>query len=71
MDSINHDVGKVLERDSNIEMEMMELFEDLSLEDIVVNRVGKFIGCKNMAVNGEENTFWHLESGAGLEDEEL
>uniref|UniRef100_A0A803Q136 Reverse transcriptase domain-containing protein n=1 Tax=Cannabis sativa TaxID=3483 RepID=A0A803Q136_CANSA len=36
-----------------MEIEMMELFEDLTLEDIVVNKacVGKIMGCKTMAAS--------------------
>ncbi|KAF4378323.1 hypothetical protein G4B88_015894 [Cannabis sativa] len=47
---INVEVGKVLQRDSEMEMELLELFEDITLEEVVANKacVGKVIGCKDM-----------------------
>ncbi|KAF4390951.1 hypothetical protein G4B88_030629 [Cannabis sativa] len=41
---------KLLERDSNMEMEMLELFEDITLEDVVINKAcaGKVMGNKEM-----------------------
>ncbi|KAF4384084.1 hypothetical protein G4B88_030980 [Cannabis sativa] len=59
-------ITKTLERDSAMEIEMMELFEDLSLEDIVVNKacVGRVMGCKNMAASVVRQILlgiWNLE----------
>uniref|UniRef100_A0A803NGW9 CCHC-type domain-containing protein n=1 Tax=Cannabis sativa TaxID=3483 RepID=A0A803NGW9_CANSA len=59
-------IAKTLERDSAMEIEMMELFEDLSLEDIMVNKacVGKVMGCKNMAASVVRKILlgiWNLE----------
>ncbi|KAF4359466.1 hypothetical protein F8388_001514 [Cannabis sativa] len=57
-----------MERDSEMEIEMMELFEDLTLEDIVANKacVGKIMGCKNMAASVVKKILlgiWNLEDG--------
>ncbi|KAF4378532.1 hypothetical protein F8388_022353 [Cannabis sativa] len=59
-------IAKTLERDSEMEIEMMDLFEDLSLEDIVANKacVGKVMGCKNMAASVVKKILmgiWNLE----------
>ncbi|KAF4388170.1 hypothetical protein G4B88_021866 [Cannabis sativa] len=50
VDVVDKASGKLLERDSAMEMEMLELFEDITLEDIVSNKacVGKIMGCKDM-----------------------
>ncbi|KAF4346364.1 hypothetical protein G4B88_003395 [Cannabis sativa] len=66
--STDGDAGKLLEHDSNMEVEMMELFKDLSLEDIVSNKacVGKVVGCKNMAASIVKKILqgiWDLEKG--------
>ncbi|KAM6577564.1 hypothetical protein CsatB_029401 [Cannabis sativa] len=66
--STDGDAGRLLERDSNMEVEMMKLFEDLSLEDIVSNKacVGKVVGCKNMDASVVKKIFlgiWNLEKG--------
>ncbi|KAF4348766.1 hypothetical protein F8388_021949 [Cannabis sativa] len=49
-------IAKTLEMDSEMEIKMMDLFEDLSLEDIVANKacVGKMMGCKNMVASVSE-----------------
>ncbi|KAF4383849.1 hypothetical protein G4B88_016282 [Cannabis sativa] len=41
---------KLRERDNNMEMEMLELFEDITLEDVVATKacVGRVICCKDM-----------------------
>uniref|UniRef100_A0A803QAN7 Reverse transcriptase domain-containing protein n=1 Tax=Cannabis sativa TaxID=3483 RepID=A0A803QAN7_CANSA len=48
--SVDLEKEEIMKRDSNLEMEMLELFEDITLEDVVVNKacVGKVVGCKNM-----------------------
>ncbi|KAF4376188.1 hypothetical protein F8388_018857 [Cannabis sativa] len=66
VDSIDAEAAKLLERDSNLEIEMMELFEDLSLEDIVINKacVGKVMGCKTMPASVVRKILlgvWNLE----------
>ncbi|KAF4380255.1 hypothetical protein F8388_024548 [Cannabis sativa] len=50
MDVRDEETDKLLERDSNMEMEMLELFEDITLEDVVASKacVGRVIGCKDM-----------------------
>uniref|UniRef100_A0A803Q9Z4 CCHC-type domain-containing protein n=1 Tax=Cannabis sativa TaxID=3483 RepID=A0A803Q9Z4_CANSA len=50
VDSIDENSNKLLERDSNMEMEMLELFEDITLEDVVINKacIGKVMGNKEM-----------------------
>ncbi|KAF4403601.1 hypothetical protein G4B88_002454 [Cannabis sativa] len=50
VDMVDMEKGKLLERDSAMEMEMLELFEDITLEDVVLNKacVGKVMGCKDM-----------------------
>ncbi|KAF4387214.1 hypothetical protein F8388_008848 [Cannabis sativa] len=50
VDTVDIEKGKLLERDSAMEMEMLELFEDITLEDVVLNKacVGKVMGCKDM-----------------------
>uniref|UniRef100_A0A803PRT5 CCHC-type domain-containing protein n=1 Tax=Cannabis sativa TaxID=3483 RepID=A0A803PRT5_CANSA len=47
---IDESMNQVLQRDSALEMEMLELFEDITLEDVVLNKacVGKVVGCKDM-----------------------
>ncbi|KAF4356862.1 hypothetical protein G4B88_011813 [Cannabis sativa] len=47
---IDSAASKIMERDSAMEMEMLELFEDITLEDVVVNRacIEKVMGCKEM-----------------------
>ncbi|KAF4349831.1 hypothetical protein G4B88_026709 [Cannabis sativa] len=47
---IDERMNQVLQRDSALEMEMLELFEDITLEDVVINKacVGKVVGCKDM-----------------------
>ncbi|KAF4369242.1 hypothetical protein F8388_022898 [Cannabis sativa] len=66
VDSIDAGAAKLLERDSDLEIEMMELFEDLSLEDIVINKacVGKVMGCKTMPASVVRKillSVWNLE----------
>ncbi|KAF4376979.1 hypothetical protein F8388_022695 [Cannabis sativa] len=68
VDFVDGRVGKVLEQDSSLEMEMMELFEDISLEDILVIKacVGKVVGCKDMAASVVKQIvlgIWNLERG--------
>ncbi|KAF4395877.1 hypothetical protein G4B88_028047 [Cannabis sativa] len=48
VDTRDDSVAKTMERDSEMEIEMMELLEDLTLEDIVANKacVGKIMGMK-------------------------
>uniref|UniRef100_A0A803NN45 Reverse transcriptase n=1 Tax=Cannabis sativa TaxID=3483 RepID=A0A803NN45_CANSA len=43
-------MNNTLVRDGAIEMELLELFEDITLEEVVVNKacVGKIVGCKDM-----------------------
>ncbi|KAF4396273.1 hypothetical protein F8388_019819 [Cannabis sativa] len=43
VDTIDSGISNIMQRDSNMEVEMMELFEDLTLEDIVAKKacVGK------------------------------
>ncbi|KAF4379876.1 hypothetical protein G4B88_021009 [Cannabis sativa] len=50
VDVIDTENEKLLQRDSAMEMEMLELFEDITLEDVVLNKacVGKVMGCKDM-----------------------
>uniref|UniRef100_A0A803PR24 CCHC-type domain-containing protein n=1 Tax=Cannabis sativa TaxID=3483 RepID=A0A803PR24_CANSA len=67
VDRVDEEVSRTMERDSNMEIEMMELFEDLTLEDIVVNKacVGKVMGCKNMAASVVKKILlgiWKLEA---------
>ncbi|KAF4377019.1 hypothetical protein G4B88_027658 [Cannabis sativa] len=66
VDSVNPRATKLLERDRELKIEMMELFEDLSLEDIVVNKacVGKVMGCKTMPASVVRKILlgiWNLE----------
>ncbi|KAF4400713.1 hypothetical protein G4B88_001268 [Cannabis sativa] len=66
VDTMDSMIAKTLERDSEMEIEMMDLFEDLSLEDIVANKacVGKVMGCKNMAASVVKKILmgiWNLE----------
>ncbi|KAF4375589.1 hypothetical protein G4B88_022236 [Cannabis sativa] len=68
VDTRDDSVEKMMERDSEMEIEMMELFEDLTLEDIVANKacVGKIMGCKNMAASVVKKILlgiWNLEDG--------
>ncbi|KAF4404175.1 hypothetical protein G4B88_014631 [Cannabis sativa] len=48
--SVDLEKEEIMKRDSNLEMEMLELFEDITLEDVVASKacVGKVVGCKNM-----------------------
>uniref|UniRef100_A0A803P438 CCHC-type domain-containing protein n=1 Tax=Cannabis sativa TaxID=3483 RepID=A0A803P438_CANSA len=50
VDVVDTENEKLLQRDSAMEMEMLELFEDITLEDVVLNKacVGKVMGCKDM-----------------------
>ncbi|KAF4377536.1 hypothetical protein F8388_025027 [Cannabis sativa] len=50
IEAFNEEMNKTLQRDSELEMERMELFEDITLEEVVSNKayVGKVIGCKDM-----------------------
>ncbi|KAF4388622.1 hypothetical protein G4B88_018899 [Cannabis sativa] len=47
---VDTEKDELLSRDSALEMEMLELFEDITLEDVVVSKacVGKVVGCKDM-----------------------
>uniref|UniRef100_A0A803PJF5 Reverse transcriptase n=1 Tax=Cannabis sativa TaxID=3483 RepID=A0A803PJF5_CANSA len=47
VESVDETMNNVLTRDSAMEMELLELFEDITLEEVVANRacVGKVIGC--------------------------
>ncbi|KAF4377333.1 hypothetical protein G4B88_005811 [Cannabis sativa] len=67
VDRVDEEGSRTMERDSNMEIEMMELFEDLTLEDIAVNKacVGKVMGCKNMAASVVKKILlgiWKLEA---------
>uniref|UniRef100_A0A803Q031 Reverse transcriptase n=1 Tax=Cannabis sativa TaxID=3483 RepID=A0A803Q031_CANSA len=48
--SVDLEKEEIMQRDSNLEMEMLELFEDITLENVVASKacVGKVVGCKNM-----------------------
>ncbi|KAF4377488.1 hypothetical protein F8388_024979 [Cannabis sativa] len=50
VESVDETMNTTLTRDSAMEMELLELFEDITLEEVVANRacVGKVIGCKDM-----------------------
>ncbi|KAF4351120.1 hypothetical protein G4B88_025510 [Cannabis sativa] len=50
VDFIDTEKEEVMKRDSALEMEMLELFEDITLEDVVASKacVGKVVGCKDM-----------------------
>ncbi|KAF4381335.1 hypothetical protein G4B88_031362 [Cannabis sativa] len=50
---IDEGMNQVLQRDSALEIEMLELFEDITLKDVVVNKacVGKVVGCKDMTAS--------------------
>ncbi|KAF4349234.1 hypothetical protein G4B88_024761, partial [Cannabis sativa] len=50
VDMVDTEKEKLLQTDSAMEMEMLELFEDITLEDVVLNKacVGKVMGCKDM-----------------------
>ncbi|KAF4360815.1 hypothetical protein F8388_015138 [Cannabis sativa] len=50
VESVDETMNNVLTRDSAMEMELLELFEDITLEEVVANGacVGKVIGCKDM-----------------------
>uniref|UniRef100_A0A803Q826 CCHC-type domain-containing protein n=1 Tax=Cannabis sativa TaxID=3483 RepID=A0A803Q826_CANSA len=54
---IDEGMNQVLQRDSTLEMEMLELFEDITLEDVVINKacVGKVVGCKDMPASIVKN----------------
>ncbi|KAF4356993.1 hypothetical protein F8388_011020 [Cannabis sativa] len=47
---VDETMNTTLTRDSAMEMELLELFEDITLEEVVANMtcVGKVIGCKDM-----------------------
>uniref|UniRef100_A0A803NWY3 RNase H type-1 domain-containing protein n=1 Tax=Cannabis sativa TaxID=3483 RepID=A0A803NWY3_CANSA len=47
---VDTEKDELLARDSGLEMEMLELFEDITLEDVVASKacVGKVVGCKDM-----------------------
>ncbi|KAF4400842.1 hypothetical protein G4B88_004385 [Cannabis sativa] len=68
VDTIDSGISNIMQRDSNMEVEMMELFEDLTLEDIVAKKacVGKVIGCKTMAASVVKKILlgiWNLDKG--------
>uniref|UniRef100_A0A803NZ18 Reverse transcriptase domain-containing protein n=2 Tax=Cannabis sativa TaxID=3483 RepID=A0A803NZ18_CANSA len=50
VESVDEEMNNTLVRDGAIEMELLELFEDITLEEVVVNKacVGKIVGCKDM-----------------------
>ncbi|KAM6550928.1 hypothetical protein CsatB_000736 [Cannabis sativa] len=50
VESVDETMNTTLTRDSAMEMELLELFEDITLEEVVANMacVGKVIGCKDM-----------------------
>ncbi|KAF4350095.1 hypothetical protein F8388_005957 [Cannabis sativa] len=50
VESVDEEMNTTLVRDGAIEMELLELFEDITLEEVVVNKacVGKIVGCKDM-----------------------
>uniref|UniRef100_A0A803Q042 DUF4283 domain-containing protein n=1 Tax=Cannabis sativa TaxID=3483 RepID=A0A803Q042_CANSA len=50
VESDDENMNKILERDNALELEILELFEDISLEDVVANKacVGKVISWKDM-----------------------
>uniref|UniRef100_A0A803NJ16 CCHC-type domain-containing protein n=1 Tax=Cannabis sativa TaxID=3483 RepID=A0A803NJ16_CANSA len=50
IEAVDDEMNKTLQRDSELELEMLELFEDITLEEVVSNKacVGKVIGCKDM-----------------------
>ncbi|KAF4371778.1 hypothetical protein F8388_023091 [Cannabis sativa] len=50
VDFIDTEKEEMMKRDSALEMEMLELFEDITLEDVVASKacVGKAVGCKDM-----------------------
>uniref|UniRef100_A0A803PIH2 DUF4283 domain-containing protein n=1 Tax=Cannabis sativa TaxID=3483 RepID=A0A803PIH2_CANSA len=52
VEMVDEEMNKVLQRDSQLEMEFLELFEDIMLEEVVSNKacVGKVICCKDMLV---------------------
>ncbi|KAF4359614.1 hypothetical protein F8388_003617 [Cannabis sativa] len=47
---VDTEKNELLSRDSGLEMELLELFEDITLEDVVASKacVGKVVGCKDM-----------------------
>ncbi|KAF4358084.1 hypothetical protein G4B88_021833 [Cannabis sativa] len=51
--TVDENMNNTLVRDSALELEMLELFEDITLEDVVANKacVGKVIGCKDMSTS--------------------
>ncbi|KAF4353923.1 hypothetical protein F8388_008561 [Cannabis sativa] len=50
VETVDEEMNNTLVRDSAIELELLELFEDITLEEVVVNKacVGKVVGCKDM-----------------------
>uniref|UniRef100_A0A803PBX2 CCHC-type domain-containing protein n=1 Tax=Cannabis sativa TaxID=3483 RepID=A0A803PBX2_CANSA len=69
--SMDKQAGELLQRDSEMEIEMLELFEDLTLEDIVVKKacVGKVMGCKTMpasVVRKILSGIWKTQRGWGF-----
>uniref|UniRef100_A0A803NHD8 Zinc knuckle CX2CX4HX4C domain-containing protein n=1 Tax=Cannabis sativa TaxID=3483 RepID=A0A803NHD8_CANSA len=50
VETVNEELNSTMVRDSAIEMELLELFEDITLEEVVANKAcaGKVVGCKDM-----------------------